>query len=284
MQEEEEEEEQQTDEAILSQKLSLLSTKNEDETISSMTNKRQRQLRTSASSDVNTKKIKMPNTSTVDDNATEKGQIPKYLLTTNKLFVNMTKKLIKTKSSITLNDVQQVAIIMHQIGALRIKKQTAIVYLQSVTGELKEQEYDFSGVDRRVWPIQVKSLMLTHHKSTKTTTTNATKAAMDGENVQRVCENLLHQQLQEMNRQIEHLQKQFDEKKNSLIGFTSTMEDTIQNYVQQYEIKPLKIKNDFKIAMIKYSYDAEILQRQYLEEKPNEYQVKQKNKCSLKIV
>lgn len=31
---------------------------------------------------------------------------------------------------------------------------------------------------------------------------------------------------------------------------------------------------DFKIAMTKYSYDCEILQRQYLHEKPNDYQVK----------
>ena len=246
------------------------------EITSSVTNKRQRQLSTSSSSNVTIKKLKRITTDMVDDNDTEQDQIPTYLLKTNKLFVDMTQKIMKPMSStITLNDIQQVALIMHQMGALRIEKQITVVNLQSVTGELKEPNYDFMGVDRRVWPIQVKSLMLTHDKSSTTTLTNVTTTEINNENVQTTCENTIHRHLEEMNKQTEQFQKELDEKKNSFIGFTSAMQDAIQIYVQHYGIKPLKMKRDFKIAMIKYDYDLEILARKYLQEKPNEYQVKQ---------
>jgi hypothetical protein len=34
------------------------------------------------------------------------------------------------------------------------------------------------------------------------------------------------------------------------------------------------MKRDHKIGLLEYDYDAEILQRKYLQENPNEYQVK----------
>jgi len=33
------------------------------------------------------------------------------------------------------------------------------------------------------------------------------------------------------------------------------------------------MKRDLKIALLKHDYDAELLERQYLQEKPNGYQV-----------
>jgi len=84
---------------------------------------------------------------------------------------------------------------------------------------------------------------------------------------------LVHQRLQEINDKIEQYQKEFNEKKSHLIGFTATMEESIRNYVQQYGIKPLQLKRDLKIALLKHDYDAEIIERKFLEEQPNAYQV-----------
>lgn len=271
---------------ILSQKLSQLSTENENKLAStSVLGKRQRPVNISMNANVKVKKIKMEvsDTDTGDDNDTDQDGIPIYLLETNKLFKNMCQTLIKSKPSITLHDIQHVALIMHEIGVLTIKKQITSVYLQSILGELKQSQYDFKGVDRRVWPIQVISLMLTHQKLFITNAKHEKKTEIDIETKQRVSEELLQQQLKEIDIEVNHLQKELDNQKKSLVGLTLTMEDMIQNYVQQYGLKLLQIKNDFNIAILKHNYDAEILQRQCFKENPNDYQVSH-NMYVLKIV
>jgi hypothetical protein len=129
---------------------------------------------------------------------------------------------------------------------------------------------DLMDVDRRVWPLQVKSVILGKRLPTTTVATmeiNTEKEHLD-------CENLVYERLQEMNEKIEQYQRQLDKKKSQLTGFTSTMEEAIDIYIQQHGIKPLKLKRDLKIALLKYDYDAEILERKYLQEKPNQYQVR----------
>ena len=66
----------------------------------------------------------------------------------------------------------------------------------------------------------------------------------------------------------------FNEKKNSLTELTSTMEKSMEAYVQNYGIRALKLKHDFKITLVKHDYDAEILRRKYMHEQPNENQVR----------
>ncbi|CAF4419094.1 unnamed protein product [Rotaria magnacalcarata] len=77
----------------------------------------------------------------------------------------------------------------------------------------------------------------------------------------------------EMNEKIQYHQNQFNEKKNNLIDFTSNIEQTIRSFVQKHGVKPLEMKRNLKIAMTNHDYDSEILRRQYLQEKPNEYQI-----------
>jgi len=55
------------------------------------------------------------------------------------------------------------------------------------------------------------------------------------------------------------------------------MEEILRNYIFQYGIKPLKMKRNQKIALLKYNYDAEIIQRKFLHEKPINYQVNRFN-------
>ena len=91
---------------------------------------------------------------------------------------------------------------------------------------------------------------------------------------QLACQNTLQEQLREMKEEIERYQQLFDEKKNSLTELTSTMEESIEAYVENYGIRALKLKHDFKMTLIKHEYDAEILRRKYMNEQPNEYQVR----------
>ncbi|CAF4588040.1 unnamed protein product, partial [Rotaria magnacalcarata] len=85
-----------------------------------------------------------------------------------------------------------------------------------------------------------------------------------------------------MNEKIQYHQNQFNEKKNNLIGFTSNIEESIQSFVQKRGVKPFEMKRNLKIAMINHDYDSEILRRQYLQEKPNEYQIQVMKRLSEK--
>ncbi|CAF4940344.1 unnamed protein product, partial [Rotaria sp. Silwood2] len=95
--------------------------------------------------------------------------MPNYLTMNHKAFVRMNENLLKNVPSIAISDLQEMAFFMHQIEAVRMKKNITTVYLQSVTGTLTEPELDLIEVDRRVWPMQVKSLLLTKHAMTTTT-------------------------------------------------------------------------------------------------------------------
>jgi hypothetical protein len=190
-------------------------------------------------------------------------------LATNEYFSHVIQKVIHTASSISINDIQQVAILKHNIADLDIQKQISTIYLRSGTGKLREPEVELIAVDRRVWPIQVKSAV-----SAQPSNMSRTTMEMNEEDQHHAYEELVHCRLQEMNEKIEQYQIQLNEMKSGLIGFTSTMEEVIDTYIQQYGIKPLQMKRDHKIALLEYDYDAEILQRKYLQENPNEYQVK----------
>ncbi|CAM2711106.1 unnamed protein product [Rotaria socialis] len=144
-------------------------------------------------------------------------------------------------------------------------------------GTLKQPKSHLIEVDRRVWPIHVQSLMLTQHKAATTTA-----CASITEDQQADCEKHLHQRLIEMNEKIQYHQNQFNEKKNNLIGFTSNIEESIQSFVQKHGVKPFEMKRNLKIAMINHDYDSEILRRQYLQEKPNEYQIQVMKRLSEK--
>ncbi|CAF4928132.1 unnamed protein product, partial [Rotaria socialis] len=48
---------------------------------------------------------------------------------------------------------------------------------------------------------------------------------------------------------------------------------TIEIHVQTYGIKPLEMKRDLKLALVNYDYDAEMLQREYFQQQPNNYQI-----------
>ncbi|CAF5076103.1 unnamed protein product, partial [Rotaria magnacalcarata] len=109
-----------------------------------------------------------------------------------------------------------------------------------------------------------------------------TACASITEDQQADCEKHLHQRLIEMNEKIQYHQSQFNEKKNNLIGFTSNIEESIQSFVQKHGVKPFELKRNLKIAMINHDYDSEILRRQYLQEKPNEYQIQVMKRLSEK--
>ncbi|CAF5107105.1 unnamed protein product, partial [Rotaria sp. Silwood1] len=89
---------------------------------------------------------------------------------------------------------------------------------------------------------------------------------------QTACEKLINQRLEELNEEIQYYQEKLLAKKNSLIGFTLTMNETIEKFVKEFGIKPLELKYQLKTAIVIHDFELEILERKYMAEKPNEYQ------------
>ena len=254
-------------------------------------NKRQRSAPLSSPNVVPAKKMKVFHDDDIDDEqitTTEGQQIPNYLSIKNRFFIAMARNILKTNSIITIDDIQQLALFIHQKAVIHSRRELIKVYLLSMMGKLQQTDYDSMDIDRRFWPIQVQSLLLNRRKSSSTTadtaaaatttitttTTSTTVTDMISTKEQLACQNTLQEQLREMKEEIERYQQLFDEKKNSLTELTSTMEESIEAYVQNYGILVLKLKHDFKITLVKHDYDAEILRRKYMHEQPNEYQVR----------
>ena len=196
----------------------------------------------------------------------------------------MARNILKTNSTITIHDIQQLALFIHQKAVIHSRRELNKVYLLSIMGKLQQTDYDSMDIDRRFWPMQVQSLLLNLRESSSTTvdtaaattkittTTSTTVTDMISTEEQLACQNTLQEQLREMKEEIERYPQLFDEKKNSLTEFTSTMEEFIEAYAQNYDIRALKLKHDLKITLVKHDYDAEISRRKYMHEQPNEYQ------------
>ncbi|CAF2819302.1 unnamed protein product [Rotaria sp. Silwood2] len=281
------------EETFISQKLSQLSTTHNMEIDPSTMLEKKRRCSATTSPSVTTKKMKKHDNDSDDDNDlnetdTKKDPIPNYLSMHQKAFVSMAQSIIKDVQSITINDIQQLAFFIHQMHALRIKKQITTVYLQSVTGTLPQPECDLITVDRRVIPMQVKSFLLSEESLSTVATAAAAAAAappppppppttttMDvyQPDQESVCEKRLNERIQELCEEIQYYEQQMIEKQNSLTGFTLGMNEIIQIFIQEYGIKPLELKYQLKKTLITYDYELEILERKYIQEKPNEYQI-----------
>ena len=163
---------------------------------------------------------------TTTTTTTEGQQLPNYLSIMNRFFFSMARNMLKTNSTITIHDIQQLALFIHQKAVIHSRRELIKVYLLSIMGKLQQTDYDSMDIDRRFWLIQVQSLLLNRRKlssttaaaatTTVTTTTSTTVTDMISTEEQLACQNILQEQLREMEEEIERYQQLFDEKKNSL--------------------------------------------------------------------
>lgn len=197
----------------------------------------------------------------------DKDAIPTYLSLNSELFKDLLRNLLATVNSISIHDLQYIALCIHRLAALDIQKQVTNVYYKSGTGTLKDLGPELVAIDRRVWPAQVKADWSARHA------TNTTVTELNVEDQHRVYENHVRQRFEEMTRQTDQYEQDLEDKKKQLSEFTLMMEQMIRNYVHEYGIYPLKLQRNLKIALLQYDYDAEIMERRFLQENPTEYHV-----------
>ncbi|CAF4412976.1 unnamed protein product [Rotaria magnacalcarata] len=97
-----------------------------------------------------------------------------------------------------LNEIQTEAILSQKFSQLSTKTEDE---QKSVMSTLKQSESHLIEVDRRVWPMQIQSLMLAQQKAATTTASTSIT-----EDQQTDCEKHLYQRLIEMNKKIQYHQ------------------------------------------------------------------------------
>ena len=164
--------------------------------------------------------------------------------------------LSQTASSMHMEDLQEMAVLMHQMTMLDLQKDLWYTYLQSGTGQLaNEEQHEFF-----VWPMEMKSTMMQMNET-----------EIDHE----TCLNYVNQTLQQFVERQRHCQRQFDERKYTFSNcFTSEMEDTLRQFIEQQEMIFIRLDFERKMAIVKYDYRDRLLEFEYHQLKPNELQVR----------
>ena len=197
----------------------------------------------------------------------EKDPIPEYLQLTNEIFKKiLTDQLMNDRMvAMTIEDLQQIAVLKHNIATLHMQRELWTVYLKLGTGQWKTYESDRTNVDRRIWPMEVRKRMVL-----SVDTPDSYQREEDQENaemiVQRYLEKLNNTRVQHEN-ELDRMKNQFKD------DYSDGMEKVIETWIEQHTIQRLRMRLHDEITLLEYNYDAEILEREYLQLQPTEYQV-----------
>ncbi|CAF4367976.1 unnamed protein product, partial [Adineta steineri] len=155
-------------------------------------------------------------------------------------------------ATITIEDLRQLTILKHKISMIRIRQQLWTIYLKSGMGQWKTDESHRTNVDRRIWPEEVRTIMLVKLKNNNNN---------NNQDEQKLCEEIVYEYLEGFTQAMNYYCEEFTKRKNNLIGFTDEIEKSIETFVQQHSIRSYQMKLNYKTTLLKYGYDDQILQR-----------------------
>ncbi|CAF1560469.1 unnamed protein product, partial [Rotaria sordida] len=248
----------------LSQKLSQLSAidkeqEDSDKSKSSAVKKRPT-LTSSTTTDNISKKVKF------DNEQPTSNQVPRYLSSHNKAFEQMINPILEkttttTTTSIKIEYLREIAILIHQLECIDLDRLLWTTYLRSGTGRLKPEVTTSTFL---LWPLEVKQRMIDRGEAT-TSDPNEIDHASCLSYVQRV--------LQKFRNQTEYYQAQLKERKKRLNNYwTYEIEEAITKFVQQHVTPIYKVPTQGQIATVEYDYNDQLIQLEYEQQNPNEYQ------------
>ena len=183
--------------------------------------------------------------------------IPDYLSKTNQAFEKKIHSILP--STINVEDLRKVAMLMYKIICLDLVHSLWIVYRKSGTGDLSST-LAIHQVDKKIWPIEVQTSMKLSKVQRHTDEDNP-------------CLTFVNHYLHQFNDQSKQYRTQLNAKTSRLVGYTRSLEHIIEKFVQQGLISK-RIEIDREIALVQYHYTDVLLKRAFLTQNPNENQVK----------
>lgn len=236
--------------------------------VSSMCEKRP--LSSPATPDTHSKKTRMSDNDNDTHEQYDEEQIPSYLQTTNKTFRQF---LLNNKLALMEHDIQQLAILRHKMVMVNFDKTLWNIYFKSSTGQWQTGEnHKVKNVhNRRLWPVEVKKMLASKLNKPMIDVNEATTED------QQMYEHLIQEHLQKIDRTLEKYQHEYQERKRQekLINLTNQIDQAIELFIQQQPtIRCLQVKLNFKILLLQYAYDIQLLEYQYMQLQPTEKQVR----------
>ena len=182
--------------------------------------------------------------------------IPDYLSKRNQAFEKKIHSILL--STINVDDLRKVAMLMCKIICLDLVHSLWIVYRKSGTGDLPSS-LAIHQVNTKIWPIEVQSYMKLTKFQCHTGEDNPSLT-------------FVNHYLQQFNDQSKQYRIQLNTKTSRLMGYTRSLEHIIEKFVQQGLISK-RIEIDREIALVQYHYTDVLLKRAFLVQNPNEDQV-----------
>jgi hypothetical protein len=160
------------------------------------------------------------------------------------------EKIYHSTSSINIQTLGQITILMHQLNIIDLEKSLWTIYSKSGTANiLKSNESTL-----KIWPKCLKSMIqliqVNDHMYLKFVT----------------------EHLRELNAQQQQIQEQLSQKKRQFHGYTNRIEEILRKFIQQH-IELLRLQYEYKIKLVELNYHENVLEHQFLQQNPNEQQV-----------
>jgi hypothetical protein len=255
-----------------------------------------------------TKKMKTDHANDDDNNNNNNSnkymfndRMPTYLASTNPTFEQKMNSFIqKSLSSINLEQLRHIAFIVYKLTEIELNLLLWSTYLRSGTGQINGNESHATATPMtttttalashrnvHLWPDEVKTTMITNKHTTRTMND------IDHDS----CLAYVHEILRQLREKSLHHQSQLQETKQALKHcFTLEMEDAVKQYVEHYCMILGRAHVNSKIAIVTYDYQDRLLELEFQEQTPYEYQLdlfsrltlfhyeKEKAKCDLSIL
>ncbi|CAF1339110.1 unnamed protein product [Adineta steineri] len=263
------------EEKCLSQKLSQLSTSEDDRKQINESKRSPPSPSTSTIVSTVSKKIKVDHDYQQENNSDDdivEEIIPNYLLINNSHFQQLFHALTSTTAtSLTIEGIQEIALLLRQITILNLQRSLWNIYLQSGIGKL-ETDFHQSIIPNEsvfLWPSEVKSTLSMKNKKQQQQQQNELTTINHN-----TCLKYVNKMLdQYMNHLIDYEKKLKNKNFRPNNLFTLQIKDDLMQYIEQQEIRMIRIEIESKIAIVKYDYQDHLIEWEYNQLIPNSYQL-----------
>ncbi|CAF1317160.1 unnamed protein product [Adineta steineri] len=193
-------------------------------------------------------------------------QIPDYLSMKNKkIFEDIFhQKIDDSKSSMNMEELRLMTILMHQLNVLNLDKSLWNHYFKSGTSTLlTTNETNF-----KVWPLKIKTMI--QYAQCPTRINNDSNQILVNDNM---CLKYVNEYLQELNIKQQQLQEQLLLKQKQMYGYTNTTIENILHTFIQEQNQNLRLQYEYDMKLVEFDYREQLLVHKFQQENPTQQQL-----------
>ncbi|CAF5057947.1 unnamed protein product, partial [Rotaria magnacalcarata] len=212
----------------------------------------------------------------LDDNKEE--EIPDYLSVSKSSFrANFLSELYCYQEIDDFYDLQYLAIVTHKLSIINLQQKLWHSYIQCGTGKLnlneRLQRQNISS-SLCIWPQQVTTILIKQ---------NYNNIIDENKITQDIYVNFVNKIQLHFDVKAKQMQIEFEMIKNRFESVFTDIVDKIDTFVRKRDLTTaIRLHFEARTALVEYNYIDQVFQKEYLQQKPNEIQIKLANRiCNL---